>query len=300
VSAPIHVHWNGRLVPADEAMVSVFDAGFLYGDGIYETLRIYRGCPFGFDRHWRRLEHGARGVGLSLPARDDVRRGLDELLRADDLPSAVARITITRGRLARRLDLSSAGRPSVLVTAEAIDPGADDARARGVRVVHSSYVRPSDHSLAGVKSTNYQVSLLARNEAREQGAAEVLVPNQHGHVVEAAAANVFVVEGGVLVTPPLRSGILGGITREVVLEVAGDAGLPLRQETLAPERVEAADEVFLTGTTIEVTPVVTIGDRPVAAGRPGPITLDLRRRYRERVDAETRPSGSEAPSDSTR
>jgi len=294
------VHWNGRLVDAEDAMVSVFDAGFLYGDGIYETLRVYGGTPFALDRHLDRLAQSARGINLNIPTASCLREHVDELLRTGGTPSAVLRITITRGQLDRRLDLSSAGHPSVLITADPFDDTTDDIRRRGIRVVYSRFLRHSDHSLAGVKSTNYQVSLLARNEAREAGVPEVLVPNESGDIVEAAAANVFAVEGTELITPPLRSGILGGITRQVAMDLAHAAGYTVREETLPRARLESADEVFLTGTTIEVAPVVRISDAVVAGGQPGPVTMDLRQRYREAVAADTGAPASGPPSDRMR
>jgi branched-chain amino acid aminotransferase len=143
-----------------------------------------------------------------------------------------------------------------------------------------------------VKSTSYQVSLLARNEAREAGAAEVLLADETGAVVEGAAANVFAVVGGALLTPGLSRGILAGITREVVLEIAHGDGLVVAEEALPPNRLEAADEVFLTGTTIQVAPVARIGDRPVGGGRPGPTTEHLAQRYLEFVAGETRAGAS--------
>jgi len=294
-AAPSLVHWNGRVMDAEEAHVSVLDAGFLYGDGIYETIRVYGGRPFALGRHLVRLEHSARGIRLELPDAPRLAASVHELLERTTLASALARITVTRGRLARRLDLSSAGAPSVLITVDPLDPALDRAREDGIRVVYSRFLRHSDHPLAGVKSTNYQVSLFARNEAREADAAEVLVPNESGDIVEAAAANVFVVEHGELVTPPLRAGILGGITRDVVIELARAAGVRVSERTLPRDGVEAADEVFLTGTSIEVAPVVRIGDRAIGDGTPGPLARDLRRRYRAAVAADTEARGADRP-----
>jgi branched-chain amino acid aminotransferase len=285
--APL-VHWNGRIVPAEEAVVSVFDAGFLYGDGLYETMRAYHGRPFALDRHLARLAHAGERIDLPLPGTLVLRAAVGELLEATALSSAIVRITVTRGTLTRRLDLSSSVGPSVLVTANAYDPAQDLERRNGIRVILSRFVRLSASPLAGVKSTNYQVSLFARNEAREAGAAEVLLPNESGHIVEAAAANVFLVEGRSLVTPPVGAGILGGITREVVLEAAAAASLTVTEATLSRERLAAADEVFLSGTTIQVAPVVRIQDEPVANGRPGPVTLDLLDRYLAAVEKDTR------------
>ncbi|MGQ0723076.1 MAG: aminotransferase class IV, partial [Candidatus Eiseniibacteriota bacterium] len=266
------VHCNGRVVPADEARVSPLDAGFLYGDGIYETMRAYGGRVFALGRHFARLHRSAAGVALQVPPDADLRRAIEQAVAANEVADAAVRLTITRGRLARRLDLSSAGAPSVLVTVDPVDPADDARRARGIRVVYSRYRRFSQHPLAGIKSTNYQVSLFARNEAREAGADEVLLANETGDIVEAAAANVSIVERGRVVTPPLDSGILGGVTREVALEVARARGIPVIEETFSRARLEAADEVFVSGTTIQVAPVVALGDRAVGGGRPGPVT----------------------------
>ncbi|MBZ0268059.1 aminotransferase class IV [bacterium] len=289
------VHWNGRLMDAEDAVVSVFDAGFLYGDGIYETLRVYEGRAFAAGPHLERLAQSGARIDLTVPDEDDLRDAIDALLSASRLASAVLRITVTRGRLARRLDLSSAGTPSVLLTAEPFDASTDAERRRGVRVIYSRYLRYASHPLLGVKSTNYQVSLFARNEAREAGAAEVLVPNESGDIVEGAAANVFLVENGTVVTPPLDSGILGGITRDVVIRLARDAGHEVREETLPRGRLAAADEVFLTGTTIEVAPVIRLGETPVGSGRPGPVSRAMLRGYLDAVAEDIGVPLPEAP-----
>ena len=281
------VHVGGRIVPAEEARVSALDAGFLYGDGIYETMRAYGGRPFALPRHLARLGRSAARIGLHVPPRAEVVRAVEETLAANGLASAVVRVTITRGRLARRLDISSAGPPTLLVTADAIDPGADAERRRGIRVVCSRYLRWSRAPLAGAKTTNYQISLLARNEAREAGVAEVLLPDESGEYVEGAASNLFAVERGRLVTPPLSRGILGGVTRDVVLEIAREEGREIVEAGLPAKRLESAAEIFLTGTTIQVAPVVRVGDHAIGDGAPGRVTLRLLDRYLEAVAADT-------------
>ncbi len=281
------VHWQGELVPADEARVSVFDAGFLYGDGMYETMRTYEGKTFARERHLRRLAGGAERISLRPPSDARITAAIDEVLEANHQLSAIVRVTVTRGQLARRLDLSSAGAPSWLVATDPIPPGADEEVARGIGVIYSRWTRSSENPLAGVKSTNYQTSLFARNEAREAGVREVFVPNESGEIVEAAAANVFLVDDAGLVTPPVRAGVLPGITREIVLELAAESGIPVREDTLARERIAAAREVFLSGTTIRVAPVVTVGGTAVGDGRPGPITRSLLASYLARVHEET-------------
>jgi branched-chain amino acid aminotransferase len=281
------VHCGGKLVPLAEARVSALDAGVLYGDGIYETVRAYGGKPFAIARHLARLARSAARVALRPPPREEVAQAVAETIAANGLESAVVRVTITRGPLAKRLDLSSAGAPTMIVTADPVDPAADEERRHGVRVVYSRYLRFSRHPLAGVKSTNYQVSLFARNEAREAGAAEVLLGDEGGDVVEAAAANVFCVEKDRLVTPPLARGILGGVTRDVVLEIARADGIEVVEDGIARKRLEAANEVFLTGTTIQVAPVVKVEERAIGDGRPGHLTLRLLDRYLDAVAADT-------------
>jgi len=288
MSAERFVFWEGAIVPAAEARVAVLDAGFLYGDGIYETMRSYGGHVFARERHLARLERSAAGVRLPLPPADFLREALGATVRANGDGEGIVRLTITRGVLARRLDLSSAGAPSVLVTFDPIDPRDDDVRAAGIRVITSAYRRFSSHALAGIKSTNYQISLFARNEAREAGAQEVLMRNETGDYVESAAANLFAVENGTIVTPPLGTGILGGVTREIVLERVAAEGLPAVEESIAPERLEGADEIFLSGTTIRVAPVVAVDGRPVGDGSPGPVSRRLLKAYLDAVDDERR------------
>jgi branched-chain amino acid aminotransferase len=289
------VHCGGGIVPADEARISPLDAGFLYGDGIYETMRAYGGRVFALPKHLSRLARSAARIALKLPAREEIARAVEQTIDANDLESAMVRITIGRGILARRLDLSSAREPTLLVTAEFIDPAADVERRKGMRVVYSRYLRFARHPLAGVKSTNYQVSLFARNEAREAGCGEVLLPDETGEIVEGAAANVFAVEKGRLVTPPISRGILAGVTRDVVLELAVREGIGIVEEGLARKRLEAADELFLTGTTIQVTPVVKVEERAIADGKPGTLTMRLLARYLDAVARDTGASVSLVP-----
>jgi len=281
------VWWDGGIVAAEDARVSVFDAGYLYGDGIYETMRSYGGRVFSLDRHLERLAYSAGRVGLALPGRAGLRRAIEETVAANGPGDHVVRMTVTRGPLGKRLDLSSARTPSVLVATDPIDPAEDERRRRGIRVTFSKYVRLSAYPLAGAKTTNYQVSLFARNEAREAGAQEVLLANETGAVVEGAASNVFLVEERRLVTPPLDAGILGGITREVVLELADARELFVEESVLPRARIETASELFMSGTTIQVAPVVEIDGRPVADGRPGEISRLLLDDYLAAVAADT-------------
>ena len=290
------VWWDGRLRRSSEAKVSVLDSGYLYGDGIYETLRAYEGVPFALDRHLARCRASAAGVDLPCPPTAELARAIRDVIAANAWADAVVRLTLTRGVLSRRFDLGSAGAPSLLVSANPLDPAADETRRRGVRVIYSQFGRWSEYGLAGIKSTNYQISLLARHEARVAGAAEVLLPNESGDLVEGAASNLFAVEThgerSRLVTPALGAGVLGGITREIVLELAAAADLPVEEASLSRARLEAAAEVFLTGTTIQLAPIVRIGETTVGAGAPGPVTLDLLAAYLSRVNEDVRAGAS--------
>lgn len=281
------VWWDGRVRRSSEAKVSVLDSGYLYGDGIYETLRAYDGVPFALARHLERCRASSAGVDLPCPPDATLAGAIRDVVDANHWNDAVVRLTLTRGILTRRFDLGSAGEPSLLVTAHPLDPTADETRQRGVRVIYSQFGRWSEYGLAGIKSTNYQISLLARHEARVAGAAEVLLPNESGELVEGAASNLFAVETedgrSRLITPALRAGVLGGITREVVLELSAAADLPVEESSLSRERLEAAAEVFLTGTTIQLAPVVRIGEYVVGNGAPGPATRRLQAAYLERV-----------------
>lgn len=281
------VFWNGAVVPAEEARVSVLDTGYLYGDGVYDTMRAYKGRVFAQDRHLARLAKSAARVGLPAPDAALLTRGLGATLEANSLTDAVLRITMTRGRLARRLDLSSAGSPSIAITADPLVAGADDARRIGSSVAISRYVRTALHPLAGVKSTSYQVSLLARDEARRLGHLEVLLANETGEICEGAAANVFIVQGETLVTPPANSGILAGVTREVAIECARVRGLGVLESTIDPLRLLAADEVFMTGTTIQIAAITKVGEHRIGEGRPGPVTGRLLSDYLDRVRKDT-------------
>lgn len=291
------VWWDGRLRRSSEARVSVLDSGYLYGDGIYETMRAYDGIPFALARHLERARASAAGVDLPCPPPAELARAVRDVVAANDWRDAVVRLTLTRGVLSRRLDLSSAGAPSLLVTAHPLDRADDETRRRGIRVIYSQFGRWSGHGLAGIKSTNYQVSLLARHEARVAGAAEVLLPNESGELVEGAASNLFGVESGDarprLITPPLRAGVLGGITREIVLELASALDLPVVEASLSRPRLESAAEIFLTGTTIQLAPVVRIEDRPVGTGEPGPITRRLHAAYLDRVKEDVLSAASD-------
>jgi len=268
----LRVWLDGALVDEGAARVSARDHGFLVGDGVFETLRVYAGEPFDLEEHLARLAESAAAMGLELGGHDLARAARD-VLEVNALADARMRITVTSGGgpagLAR-----GGGPPTVLVVAAPLTPWPPTSSA----IV--SRVRRDEHSpLAGVKTISLAESVVALAEARAAGADEALLLNLAGDVCEATTANVFAVRDGVPVTPPLDSGCLAGITREHVLALGGE------ERALAPEDVRGADEAFLTSSTREVQPLVAIDGRPVGDGRPGPVTGRLADAYSEMVAA---------------
>lgn len=274
---------DGRFVPASEASVSVFDHGLLYGDGIFESLRIRGGLVSFLDRHVDRLSRSARAIGLDLPLSpegvvDLVREGC----RVNGLREAYQRLVVTRGAGDLGLDPRRCARPTVVLITKPF-PGLypPERIAAGLTVVTSSLRRPGPDVLSpSVKGLNYLNNVLARMEANRQGADEALLLDGRGFVSEATADNVFLVEGGRVVTPP-TAWTLPGITRAVVLERAEAAGIETEDRPLTLYDVYNADEVFLTGTAAGVVPVSTVDGRAIGAGRPGPMALHLAEAFDE-------------------
>jgi branched-chain amino acid aminotransferase len=288
---------NGRLARGDEAVVSVFDHGFLYGDGVYETLRTYAGDPFLFARHVRRLRRSAEMMTLPVPFSDTELLGrVRETIEAHDRPKAEGprpkddgekyiRVVLTRGvgELSYRLDACPA--PTLVVIVKALEAPPDESFSDGVTVALVDVRRNHPQALNPmIKSNNLLNNALAMQEAIRSDAEEALMRNQHGDLVECSQSNFFVVRDGAVLTPPLAAGLLPGITREFVLELADELGVPAREERLMPDDLRTADEAFITGTTREVTPVVRVDDLTIARGVPGAISQRLLAEYRARAE----------------
>ena len=283
------VYLNGRYVQAERAKVSAFDRGFSYGDGLFETLRAYSGWVFGLDRHLRRLGRGTTQIGLHFEG--DVerwRRVMSRLLRRNGLTSADSslRLTVTRGVdvLGTLLPPEVAPSPTLLLVARPVEATIAERQRVGIGVVTIQWGDPFNPF--GIKSLNYLYHMLAMVRAREQGAHEALFVASDGSVVEGATSNIFSVANGTLTTTPEDSGLLPGITREVVVELARKEGLHVHEAPLALDALLAADEAFLTGSVKEVMPLIAIDERRIGSGSPGPITFLLQQRYREAVEEE--------------
>jgi D-amino acid aminotransferase len=283
------VYLNGRYLQAERAKVSAFDRGFSYGDGLFETLRAYSGWVFGLDRHLRRLGRGAAQVGLQFDG--DVerwRRVMSRLLRRNGLMDADSslRLTVTRGVdiLGTLLPPEAAPSLTLFLVARPVEEAIAERQQVGIGVVTIQWGDPFNPF--GIKSLGYLYHMLAMLRAKEQGAHEALFVASDGSVVEGATSNVFCVANGVLTTPPEDAGLLPGITREVVVELARKEGLDVREAPLPLEELLASDEAFLTGSVKEVMPLIAIDERRIGSGNPGPITRLLHQRYREAVEEE--------------
>ena len=282
------VHLNGRLVPERDAVVSVFDRGFLYGDGVFESMRAHSGRVFRLDRHLERLRRSADLVGFGrLPDDARLRAEIAEVLSANRLTEARLRLTVTRGPGIPGDYVESGGEPTRVLSAAPFT-GLDPRRYEmGVEVeVAGRSAVPADCLDPAIKTTSRIASVLARRDAAARGAFEALLLDAEGRLTEGTVSNVFLAAGGRLLTPEAPSGALPGVTRAAVLEIARASGLPVAEMRVPRTLLASAEEVFLTNTTWEVLPVVKADGRPVGEGRPGAIARDLLARLRELVRRE--------------
>ena len=288
------VYINGEFFPQSEAKVSVLDRGYLYGDGVFEGIRGYNGRIFRLDQHLERLYRGAKAIALEVPlAPEELRDVVLETVRRNDVHDCYVRVVVSRGQGDLGLDPRSCHTPAtVVVIASTISLYPLEAYERGLEIVTCVTRRNLVAAVnPEIKSLNYLNNILARIEACRAGAEEGLMLNHLGYVAEATGDNVFVWREGVLITPPAHVGILEGITRQVVLELAQEMELPAREDMLTLYQVYTADECFLTGTAAEIAPVSRVDGRMIGDGRPGPITKRLMARFKEVTVTEGVPVG---------
>jgi branched-chain amino acid aminotransferase len=272
----------------------VFDHGFLYGEGVYETLRTYNGQPFLFDRHMRRLRNSAAMIALPVPLTDAEMDGrVLETMRTAGLgghpaTEAYIRILVTRGVGELTYDPASCPTPSVVVIAKPHVAPSSDVYDRGVRVVLVEIVRNHPGSVNPlIKSNNLLNNALAMQEALRRGGHEGVMRNYRGELAECTQSNLFIVTHGTALTPPIDAGLLPGITREFLFEIGAAIGIPVREAVLRDEDLFGADEAFLTSTTREAVPIVQVDDRAIGAGVPGEITRALLDGYRRKAQELT-------------
>jgi branched-chain amino acid aminotransferase len=277
---------DGRILPAEEATVSVLDRGFLYGDSVFEVLRTYGGVPFAMEEHLARLARSAERTLIRLPVTlAELRLEIEAALAASGYGEALVRIMISRGRAGTLgLDPSLAKGPLRVILVADLHELPDSLYTDGAKVITYPTLRIADATTgAGAKIANYLVAVLAMAQAKEQDAEEALVLNAEGLVAEGCTSNVFLVKGGALATPPESLGILLGITREHVLSLARELGIPVTERAFPPSELAAAEEAFITSSIREVVPVVRIDDAVVATGKPGPVTRRLIAAFRKRT-----------------
>ena len=254
------VYVNGTLVPRVEARISAFDHGFLYGYGLFETMRAYNGVIFLLERHLARLGKAAETIGINLTG-IDLAEACRDTLRANGLKSARIRLTISHGDADDFPWQPADNRPAVVVTVREYRPYPPEVYDRGFRARVSSWRRSRHSSLSGIKTTNYLVSVLARREAAAAGWDEALLLNEDGNITEGSTSNAFFVDASGLVTPPRESGILPGITRNLVMEIAGRLGIGTTEEDISPADLRRFEEAFLTSSMMEIMPLPIITDR---------------------------------------
>jgi branched-chain amino acid aminotransferase len=274
---------DGSIVAPEEAKVSVYDRGFLYGDSVFETIRTYRGVPFALAEHMERLERSAERVGIPMPIpREALLTEVEQAIAAAGNPESYIRAMLTRGAGPLGLDPSLAQEPLRVIFLEPLVPLPASMYRDGVAVVTVRTERAAD-AASGAKVGNYLASLLALRVAKEAGAHEALITGADGTVMEGTTSNVFAVRGGSLLTPPEEAGILPGITRAHLLQAAADIGISVRFERLTPNELVASSEVFISSSIREVLPVVRVDSAKVSDGRPGLVTRALHAAFRRRI-----------------
>ena len=280
------VYVNGTIRPAADAVVPVYDHGFLYGEGIYETLRTYNHVPFLYDKHMRRLRASAERLHLDVPFSDAELNGwIDETVAAaGEMAESYIRVLLTRGVGELNYDPKSTPRPSLIIIVKPLEEPPARVFNEGIRISLVPILRNHPGSVNPlIKSNNLLNNALAMQEAYRRGAEEGLMCNYRGELSECSQANFFMVRDGVALTPKSQAGLLEGITRAFLFEVGQDVGVEVRDETLFPKDLESADEAFITSTTRELSPVTKIDDRVLGSGKPGPVTLKLLEGYRRRA-----------------
>jgi branched-chain amino acid aminotransferase len=281
---------NGKVTKAGDAVVPVFDHGFLYGEGVYETMRTYRAVPFLFAPHMARLRHSASLMALDVPFTNDelaahiktTTEGYVQHFGA--VGETYIRVLLTRGVGGLSYNLDATPTPTLVIIIKPFPVPPEHTFTKGIRVSLVSVRRNHPDALnPAIKSNNLINNALAMQEALRHGADEALMLNQSGHVVECSQSNFFIVKGGRLRTAPLNAGLLPGITRDFVIRLAKDQGVGVDETDYSPADVTTADEAFITGTTREVTPVVAVDDHTIGTGAPGPITRRLLEEFRRRT-----------------
>jgi branched-chain amino acid aminotransferase len=278
----LQIYINGTLYDKEDAKISVYDHGLLYGDGVFEGIRSYSGKPFRLESHLDRLWESAKAIWLEIPIdKEKLAADVVETLKINNIDDGYVRLVVTRGVGTLGLDPDKCSDPQVIIIADRIALYPEEYYTNGLELVTVSTTRNHPAALSPrIKSLNYLNNILAKIEGQQAGCVEALMLNHNGEVAECTGDNIFLVRQGQLLTPPCDAGILEGITREAVCELAEKAGIVVRRVALTRHDVYVANECFLTGTAAEVVPVVKVDRRVIGDGSPGPITCDLIKRFK--------------------
>lgn len=280
-----YIFLGGEFVKKEDAVISVYDHGFLYGDGVFEGIRVYSGNVFRLDAHLKRLYESAHSIMLEIPYTfEEMTQIIVDTVRKNELSSAYIRVVVSRGKGNLGLDPKSCSQPRVIVIAEPLALYPKELYERGLKVgsVATRRNRP-DVLSPQIKSLNYLNNILVKLEANQAGVDEALMLNDQGYVTEGSADNIFLVKNGVLYTPPVYLGALEGITRNAIIDLAKRNGYEVKEQPFTRHDVYIADEVFLTGTAVEVIAVIDVDTRKIADGKPGPVTNHLLAEFRKLV-----------------
>lgn len=280
---PKLIYMNGEFVPENEAKVSVMDHGFLYGDGVFEGIRVYNGRIFKLKEHVKRLFESAKSIMLEINmTEEEMTKAIIKTVKKNELKNAYIRVVVSRGVGDLGLDPNNCDKPEIVIIASSITLFSDDFYENGLEVVTVATRRNAHEALnPKIKSLNYLNNILVKIEANLAGVKEALMLNAEGYVAEGSGDNVFIVKDGVIYTPPSYAGILNGITRQTVMELAKNEGYTVKEELFTRHDVYIADECFLTGTAAEIIPVVKVDGRVIGAGEPGSKTKHLMELFKE-------------------
>jgi len=276
-SMPLKIYISGKYYDKENAKVSVYDHGFLYGDGVFEGMRSYNGKVFRLQAHLDRLWASAKAIWLQIPmSQEDMTKAVNETLATNGIKDGYIRLVVTRGAGALGLDPNKCSDPQIIIIADHIQLYPKEMYENGLEIITASTIRNHSAALSPrIKSLNYLNNIMAKIEGLQAGCVEALMLNAKGEVAECTGDNIFIVRKGVLMTPPIDAGILEGITRDAVIELAQQMGIPVQQIPFVRHDVFIADECFLTGSAAEVIPVVKVDSRVIGDGKPGPLTKRL-------------------------
>lgn len=285
------VYVDGKMVPKEKASVSVFDHGLLYGDGVFEGIRSYNGRVFRLEDHVDRLYDSARAIMMTIPiTRQEMIKAVIKTLQKNKLVDAYIRLVVTRGKGDLGLDPRKCPKPTIIVITDKIQLYPPEFYNKGLQIISSSIQRATPSVLSPrIKSLNYLNNILAKIEAIQAGVIEAIMLNLDGYVCECTGDNIFIIKGDAVITPPEHMGILKGITRDVVIEIAAGLNLSVREKVFTMYDVYTADECFLTGTAAEIIPIINVNGREIGTGKPGKFTHRLMGIFKELTQKEGTP-----------